>query len=77
MLEEIKSSARLRCSAEGSALVADVLRAGDRFVDGAPRFVRLKVYGESMLPSLWPGDVVEIASCTLTTSARRYRACIA
>lgn len=64
MLEEIKGSARLRCSAEGSALVADVLRAGDRFVDGAPRFVRLKVYGESMLPSLWPGDVVEIASCT-------------
>lgn len=25
--------------------------------------LRLQVHGESMLPALWPGDVVEIASC--------------
>ncbi|HSZ64523.1 MAG TPA: S24/S26 family peptidase [Terriglobales bacterium] len=65
MLEEIKSSARLSRSAEGSALIADALRTGGRFLDGADRFVRLKVYGESMLPTLWPGDVVEIAACSL------------
>lgn len=27
--------------------------------------LRLRVRGESMLPTLWPGDVVEIASCSL------------
>jgi hypothetical protein len=26
--------------------------------------LRLQVHGESMLPVLWPGDVVEIASCS-------------
>jgi len=43
-------------SAEGSALVAETLRASGRS--------RLRVHGESMLPALWPGDVVEIASCS-------------
>jgi hypothetical protein len=48
-------------NAERSALVADALRrSGD-----LPGRVRLRVYGESMLPSLWPGDVVEIESCSL------------
>jgi hypothetical protein len=42
-----------------SALVADVLRGNDRLV------VRGEVHGESMLPLLWPGDVVEIESCSL------------
>jgi len=42
-------------SAEGSALVAETLRASG--------CSRLRVHGESMLPALWPGDVVEIASC--------------
>lgn len=27
--------------------------------------LRIQVRGESMLPTLWPGDVVEIASCSL------------
>src|ERR1019366_10100376 len=36
--------------------VADVLRRSGH--------LRLQVYGESMLPALWPGDVVEIASCS-------------
>ena len=43
-------------SAEGSALVAETLRASG--------CSRLRVHGESMLPALWPGDVVEIASCS-------------
>ncbi len=48
-------------SAQRSALVADVLHR-----DGClPQGVRLRVHGESMLPALWPGDVVEIASCSL------------
>ena len=43
--------------AERSALAADSLRASGR--------LRLQVRGESMLPILWPGDVVEIVSCSL------------
>ena len=42
---------------ERSALVAEALRLSGR--------LRLQVHGESMLPALWPGDVVEIASCSL------------
>jgi hypothetical protein len=44
-----------------SALVADVLRKNAT----SPQLVRLCVYGESMLPALWPGDFVEIESCSL------------
>jgi len=44
-------------NAERSALVAEALRLSGR--------LRLQVHGESMLPALWPGDVVEIASCSL------------
>jgi hypothetical protein len=44
-------------SAQRSALAADALRHSGR--------LRLRVHGESMLPSLWPGDMVEIASCSL------------
>jgi hypothetical protein len=43
--------------AERSALAADSLRDSGR--------LRLQVRGESMLPILWPGDVVEIASCSV------------
>jgi len=51
------STARSSGNAERSALVADALRLSGR--------LRLQVHGESMLPALWPGDVVEIASCSL------------
>ena len=44
-------------TAERSALAADALRAGGRLL--------LQVRGESMLPMLWPRDVVEIASCSI------------
>ena len=43
--------------AERSVLAADSLCASGR--------LRLQVRGESMLPTLWPGDVVEIARCAL------------
>jgi hypothetical protein len=42
---------------ERCALAADALCQSGR--------LRMRVYGESMLPALWPGDVVEIASCSL------------
>jgi hypothetical protein len=54
-LENTTDSPRPDWNAEGSGLVADALRFGGR--------VRLRVHGESMLPTLWPGDVVEIAGC--------------
>ncbi len=53
------SAAHSSWSAERSALVADALRRSGQL------HVRLRVYGESMLPALWPGDVVEIESCSL------------
>lgn len=61
MLEDTTIAARLSWSAVRSALVGDVLRRSDHLRQS----VRLRVHGESMLPTLWPGDVVEIASCSL------------
>ena len=55
-LENATSAPCSSWSAVRSALVADVLRRSGH--------LRLQVYGESMLPALWPGDVVEIASCS-------------
>lgn len=57
MLENAPSTARLRWSAVRSALVADALRGRGG--------LRLRVHGESMLPTLWPGEVVEIEGCSL------------
>ncbi len=54
-LENTTNTPRSDWNAERSGLVADALRLGGR--------VRLRVHGESMLPTLWPGDVVEITSC--------------
>ena len=59
MLEDTTSARRSSWSEERSALVADVLRRSGNL----SRSVRLQVHGESMLPTLWPGDVVEIARC--------------
>jgi hypothetical protein len=52
-------------SAVRSALVAAVLRRRGHLPEDVCLPVRLRVHGESMLPTLWPGDVVEIASCSL------------
>jgi signal peptidase I len=55
--KEVNSSAPpTSWPAERSALVADALRVSGR--------LRLQVHGESMLPAFWPGDMVEIASCS-------------
>ena len=47
-----------------SALVVDVLCRRDVFSRGEKRAIRLRVLGESMLPTLWPGDAVEIEACS-------------
>lgn len=62
--EDAGIAPRMSWKAEVASLVAEVLR-GDRSHHGASRAVRLRVRGESMLPSLWPHDVVEIASCSM------------
>ncbi len=54
-LEDPSSAPRANGDAERSGLVADALRLGGR--------IRFRVHGESMLPALWPADIVEIARC--------------
>lgn len=48
-------------SVEERSLLASELAAESLRLSGS---LRLRVRGESMLPSLWPGDVVEIAACS-------------
>lgn len=52
------NAAPLDWNAVRSSIVADVL-------NGTRLRVRAKICGESMLPSLWPGDEVEIEGCSL------------
>ncbi len=59
MLESTSIAPRSSWSAVRSALVAEVLRRSGRVR------VRGQIHGESMLPALWPGDVVEIENCSL------------
>jgi hypothetical protein len=47
-----------------SALVADVMRRSADFHSDSPLTVYAEIRGESMLPTLWPGDVAEIESCS-------------
>jgi hypothetical protein len=49
-------------SPQREALAAEALRRTGR--------LRLQVHGESMLPALWPGDVAEIAACSLNDARR-------
>ena len=63
MLETATSTARRNWSAVRSSLVADVLRRSAR--SRVRQFVRAEIHGESMLPTFWPGDVIEIESCSL------------
>jgi len=60
MLEVTTKTAPSNWSAARTALVADALGSSC----GSLNSMRLRVYGESMLPALWPGDVVEIESCS-------------
>jgi hypothetical protein len=50
-------SAGEQLSAQREALAVEALRRHGR--------LRLLVHGESMLPTLWPGDVAEIEDCSL------------
>ncbi|MGO9403186.1 MAG: S24/S26 family peptidase [Terriglobales bacterium] len=61
MLENATTGVGSIGSAERSALLADVLRRAGGLRQGA----QLRVHGESMLPTLWPGDVVKIVGCSL------------
>jgi signal peptidase I len=65
MVEDTASMPRSKWSAEGSALVAEALRSCAHSPQHAHQPVRLRVHGESMLPALWPGEVVEVASCSM------------
>jgi Peptidase S24-like len=56
-LEDTRRERRSTWTAERSALAAEALRHSGH--------LHLRVHGESMLPALWPGDLVEIASCSL------------
>lgn len=56
-LEQSALSAPLAVCAERTALAAESLRRSGR--------LRLRVRGESMLPTLWPGDELEIVRCSV------------
>ena len=55
-------SASASLSPQRDALAVEALRRTGR--------LRLQVHGESMLPALWPGDLVEITVCSLNDVQR-------
>jgi hypothetical protein len=55
-------SASESCSAQREALAVEILRGSGH--------LRLQVRGESMLPTLWPGDIAEIEACSLRDVGR-------
>ena len=55
-------SASASLSPQREALAVEALRRTCR--------LRLQVRGESMLPTLWPGDVAEIAACSISDVRR-------
>jgi signal peptidase len=59
MLENTTIAPPARWTEIHSALVAEVLHSKPT----SGQVASLRVYGESMLPAIWPGDVVEIESC--------------
>jgi hypothetical protein len=61
MLENTISAPPSDWTGVRSALVADILRSKPTL----GHVLTLRVHGESMLPAVWPGDVVEIQSCLL------------
>ena len=65
-MEKTNGEQRADPGAVRSALVAEVLKR-ESFVWSDPlKSLRMRVQGESMLPALWPGDIVEIAPCTIS-----------
>jgi hypothetical protein len=63
MPETTTSSPRASWNAARVSLVAETLCGIGREKSDRPQNIRMRVYGESMLPTLWPGDIVEIAPC--------------
>src|SRR3981081_2264023 len=63
MPENATNAALANWSAVRSSLVDDVLRRSAR--SRGRQLVRAEIHGESMLPTFWPGDVIEIESCPL------------
>ena len=61
-----KTIGEQRAGAVRSALVAEVLKMESFIWSDPPKSVRMRVQGESMLPALWPGDIVEIAPCIIS-----------
>lgn len=59
------TAARSSWSAERSTLVAELVADCLRGSGSSCQSMRLRVHGESMLPTLWPGEVVEIAVCSI------------
>jgi hypothetical protein len=68
--EETARTEGLNTTQVRSALVADVLRRNGESRQGPLPLLSLLVHGESMLPALWPGDVVEIAPCSMAQVER-------
>lgn len=64
-VESTASTPRSNWNAEVTALVAEALRLNAGSPQSTRPRLRMRVHGESMLPALWPGDVVEIASCSI------------
>jgi hypothetical protein len=63
MLASATSATGSSWSTERASLVAEALR-GAHTGRSTMQTLRMRVYGESMLPALWPGDIVEIAPCS-------------
>lgn len=55
--QDLLGSSSAVFAAEATLLAAEALRTSGR--------LRLRVHGESMLPTLWPCDVTEIAGCSV------------
>jgi hypothetical protein len=64
MLAITTSAAGSSWSAERSHLVADALHNARSSGQDSCQTLHLRVFGESMLPTLWPGDLVEISPCS-------------
>jgi hypothetical protein len=66
LMEKPDCEQRADTGAVRSALVAEILK-GTSFISSDPlKSIRMRVYGESMLPALWPGDIVEVESCSVS-----------
>jgi hypothetical protein len=66
LMEKSNCEQRADTEAVRSALVAEILRGNSFIWSDSLKSLRMRVYGESMLPALWPGDMVDIESCSVS-----------